>query len=228
MTVLIKDIPKADRPIERLVTHGVENLTNEELLTILIKTGTKDTSAKTLANEILKNVSNITELKNLNLKKLSKVKGIGISKSASILSAIELGKRINQKIISLNDIKFTNAELVYNYYKNIIGDKKQEYFYCIYLDNSKKIINDKLLFIGTVNQSIVHPREIFKEAYELSASSIICVHNHPAGTILPSKEDLKLTNKLVEIGNLLGIKVIDHIIVTKDNYYSLFENNDIG
>lgn len=227
MTVLIKDIPKADRPIERLVTHGVENLTNEELLTILIKTGTKDTSAKTLANEILKNVSNITELKNLNLKKLSKVKGIGISKSASILSAIELGKRINQKIISLNDIKFTNAELVYNYYKNIIGDKKQEYFYCIYLDNSKKIINDKLLFIGTVNQSIVHPREIFKEAYELSASSIICVHNHPAGTILPSKEDLKLTNKLVEIGNLLGIKVIDHIIITKDNYYSLYENNDI-
>lgn len=227
MTVLIKDIPKADRPIERLVTHGVENLTNEELLTILIKTGTKDTSAKTLANEILKNVSNITELKNLNLKKLSKVKGIGISKSASILSAIELGKRINQKIISLNDIKFTNAELVYNYYKNIIGDKKQEYFYCIYLDNSKKIINDKLLFIGTVNQSIVHPREIFKESYELSASSIICVHNHPAGTILPSKEDLKLTNKLVEIGNLLGIKVIDHIIITKDNYYSLYENNDI-
>ena len=227
MTILIKDIPKNDRPIERLLNNGVNNLSDSELLTILIKTGTKQKSAKTLADEILKEVGSLSELKNINLERLSKIKGIGVTKACNILTAIELGHRINTEIISLNDMKITNSSIVFEYYKNIIGDKKQEYFYCIYLNTAKKVIKDKLLFIGTINQSIVHPREIFKEAYLLSASSIICVHNHPAGSIYPSKEDINLTNKLVEIGNLLGVKVIDHVIITNDNYYSFFENNDI-
>ena len=225
---MIKDIPKNDRPIERLVNNGVESLSDSELLTILIKTGTKQKSAKTLADEILKEVEHIHELKNISLEKLSQIKGIGVTKAASVIASIELGKRINNENISLNNIKITNSELVFEYYKNKIGDKYQEYFYCLYLNTTKKVIKDKLLFIGTINQSIVHPREIFKEAYLLSASSIICVHNHPGGSIFPSKEDIKLTNKLVEIGNLLGVAVIDHVIVTKDNYYSFFENNDIG
>lgn len=227
MTILIKDIPKNDRPIERLLNNGVNNLSDSELLTILIKTGTKQKSAKTLADEILKEIGNLGELKNINLERLSKIKGIGVTKACNILAAIELGHRINTEIISLNDMKITNSSIVFEYYKNIIGDKKQEYFYCIYLNTAKKVIKDKLLFIGTINQSIVHPREIFKEAYLLSASSIICIHNHPAGSIYPSKEDINLTNKLVEIGNLLGVKVIDHVIITNDNYYSFFENNDI-
>lgn len=227
MTVLIKDIPKNDRPIERLINNGSESLSNSELLTILIKSGTKEKSAKTLAEELLKNVDNIYELKNLKLEQLKQIKGIGTKKAASILAALELSKRINNEISTLNDIKITNSSLVFKYYKNLIGDKLQEYFYCIYLNNSKKVIKDKLLFIGTINQSIVHPREIFKEAYLLSASGIICVHNHPAGSTFPSSEDIKLTNKLVDIGNLLGVKIVDHVIITKDNYYSFFENNDI-
>ena len=227
MTILIKDIPKNDRPIERLINNGVESLSNVELLTILIKSGTKEKSAKTLAEEILKNIGNIQELKKINLEQLSKIKGIGHKKAASILAALELAKRINSNCETLNNQKITDSSLVYEYYKDKIGDKLQEYFYCLYLNTAKKVIKDKLLFIGTINQSIVHPREIFKEAYLLSASSIICVHNHPAGSIFPSKEDINLTNKLVEIGNLLGIKIIDHVIITKDNYYSFFENNDI-
>lgn len=224
MSVLIKDLPVDDRPIERMVRCGVESLSNSELLAILIKTGTNSVSAKTLADEVLSKF----DLSNLNFKKLSSIKGIGISKSAVILASIELGRRLNCSIKSLNDVKFTNSQIVFDYYKGILGNKKQEYFYCVYLDNSKKIICDKLLFIGTLNQSLVHPREVFKIAYEFSASSIICVHNHPGGSIFPSKEDLVLTSKLVEIGNLLGVRVIDHIIVTKDNYYSFFENNNIG
>ena len=227
MTILIKDIPKNDRPIERLINNGVENLSNTELLTILLKTGTKDKSAKALAEEILKNVDSIEDLKNYDLESFSNIKGIGKVKAASILAAMELGKRINEENIILNDLQITNSQLVFNYYKNKIGSKLQEYFYCIYLNTAKKVIKDKLLFIGTVNQSIVHPREIFKEAYLLSASSIICVHNHPAGSVFPSQEDIKLTNKLVEIGNLLGVKIVDHVIITRDNYYSFFENNDI-
>ncbi len=227
MTVLIKDIPVSDRPIERLINSGAESLSNVELLTILIKSGTKQKSATTLAEEILKNIDNIHELKNLKLEQLKKIKGIGTKKAASILAALELSKRINSEINTLNDLKITNSSLVYKYYKNLIGDKLQEYFYCIYLNTSKRVIKDKLLFIGTINQSIVHPREIFKEAYLLSASGIICVHNHPAGSNFPSAEDIKLTNKLVDIGNLLGVKIVDHVIITQDNYYSFFENNDI-
>lgn len=228
MTVRIKDIPESDRPVERLITNGSESLNNIELLTILIKSGTKQKSAKNLAEEIVKEIGDIHQLKNLNLEQLKKIKGIGIKKAATILAAIELSKRINDEYNTLNNVKINNSSLVYKYYKNKIGDKLQEYFYCIYLNSAKKVIKDKLLFIGTINQSIVHPREIFKEAYLLSASSIICVHNHPAGSIFPSKEDIDLTNKLVEIGNLLGVKVVDHVIITKNNYYSFFENNDIG
>lgn len=228
MTVLIKDIPRHDRPIERLLNYGSESLSNVELLTILIKTGTKEKSAKDLAEEILKMVNNISDLKNLDLEQLKLIKGIGTVKAANILAALELTKRINNQVYSLNNLKIINSSLVFDYYKDRIGDKLQEYFYCIYLNTAKNVIKDKLLFIGTINQSLVHPREIFKEAYLISASGIICVHNHPAGSIYPSKEDIKLTNKLVEIGNLLGIKIIDHVIITKDNYYSFFENNDIG
>ena len=227
MTVLIKDIPKSDRPIERLINNGAEFLSDSEILAILIKTGTREKSAKSIADEILKKYKSLNELKNINLEQLTKIKGIGVTKAVSILAAFELSRRINNQIISLNETKITNSSLVFEYYKNKIGDKNQEYFYCLYLNTAKKVIKDKLLFIGTVNKSVVHPREIFKEAYLLSASGIICVHNHPAGSVFPSKEDINLTNKLVEIGELLGVKIIDHVIITNNNYYSFFENNDI-
>ncbi len=227
MTVLIKDIPKSDRPIERLINNGAEFLSDSEILAILIKTGTREKSAKTIADEILKKYKSLNELKNINLEQLTKIKGIGVTKAVSILAAFELSRRINNQIISLNETKITNSSLVFEYYKNKIGDKNQEYFYCLYLNTAKKVIKDKLLFIGTVNKSVVHPREIFKEAYLLSASGIICVHNHPAGSVFPSKEDINLTKKLVEIGELLGVKIIDHVIITNNNYYSFFENNDI-
>ena len=227
MTVLIKDIPKSDRPIERLINNGAEFLSDSEILAILIKTGTREKSAKTIADEILKKYKSLNELKNINLEQLTKIKGIGVTKAVSILAAFELSRRINNQIISLNETKITNSSLVFEYYKNKIGDKNQEYFYCLYLNTAKKVIKDKLLFIGTVNKSVVHPREIFKEAYLLSASGIICVHNHPARSVFPSKEDINLTKKLVEIGELLGVKIIDHVIITNNNYYSFFENNDI-
>lgn len=227
MTVLIKDIPKSDRPIERLINNGAEFLSDSEILAILIKTGTREKSAKTIADEILKKYKSLNELKNINLEQLTKIKGIGVTKAVSILAAFELSRRINNQIMSLNETKITNSSLVFEYYKNKIGDKNQEYFYCLYLNTAKKVIKDKLLFIGTVNKSVVHPREIFKEAYLLSASGIICVHNHPAGSVFPSKEDINLTKKLVEIGELLGVKIIDHVIITNNNYYSFFENTDI-
>lgn len=223
----ISEIPINDRPIERLNYVGVENLSNEEILAILLKTGMKNKSSKDLATQILSKISTIQELKNIKLEELTKIEGIGITKASVILAAIELGNRINQKIENLKQIKVTDPEIIFEYYKNKIGEKKQEYFYCIYLDNQKKIISDKLLYIGTLNFSVVHPREVFKTAYQMSAAAIICIHNHPSGNILPSKQDKELTSRLKEIGKLLGIEICDHLIISKDKYYSFFENGEI-
>ena len=228
MTIKIKDIPKCERPRERLISLGVENLNNEELLSILLKTGSKNLSAKDLANNLLKQIGSIQKLKEVNYHVLREIKGIGDAKACSILTAVELGKRIRQENNSLNNICITNAGIVFEHFNNLFYSKKQEYFYCIYLDNRKKVIDVKLLFIGTLNQSLVHPREVFKEAVLLSASSIICIHNHPSGNIVPSKDDINLTERLMNVGLLMGIKVIDHIIIGNDEYYSFVENGDIA
>jgi len=227
MTVKIKDLPIEERPYEKLINNGVYSLTNEELIAILIKNGTKKYSAKELSSIILSELNNISELKNINYNNLTKIEGIGIKKSCVLLAAIELGKRITNYNRGIVNRKLNSSKLVFEYYRNLLIDAKQEHFYCVYLDNSKRIIHEKLLFIGTINYSVVHPREIFKEAYFYSASAIICVHNHPSDNLCPSIEDIKLTKNLISIGNLLGIKVIDHLIIGKNNYYSFLENGDI-
>ena len=227
MGVMIRDIPISDRPRERLINSGVESLSNEELLAIIFKTGLKGMSAKELASLLLKEINDIKKLNDISLEYLKNIKGIGSSKACDLLASVELGKRISKELNSIKGLKLNNSTLVFNYYKDKIGYKNQEHFYCIYLDNSKRIITEKLLFIGTINYSVVHPREVFKEAYITSASAIICVHNHPSGNVIPSKQDLEVTNNLVSVGNILGIKVVDHIIISKTNYYSFLENNDM-
>jgi len=225
--VKIKDIPVNERPCERLILNGSEYLSDEELLAIILKTGTKGNSAKELGLLLLSKIGGIKNLNDINYEYLKKFKGIGRSKACNLLAIIEISKRINREVDYIKSIKLNNSEVVYKYYKEKIGSKKQEYFYSVYLDNQKNIISDKLLFIGTINYSLVHPREIFKEAYLLGASAIICVHNHPGGNPLPSKQDIDITNNLVEIGNLLGIKIVDHIIICQNKYYSFLENKDI-
>ncbi len=227
MNLKIKEIPQDERPRERLLCYGVEQLSNEELLAILLKTGTRDMSAKVLASYLLKEIGNISELQHTSYQMLAQMKGIGRAKACTLLAAVELGKRVLQKKSILYQ-KFTDAYQVASYYQDKIGHFKQEYFICIYLDVSKKLIHEKVLFIGTLNRSLVHPREVFKEAYQVSASSIICVHNHPSGEVLPSKEDVLFTSQLVKVGKMLGIEVIDHIIIGEDKYYSFFENNRIA
>ena len=227
MTVRIKDIPTLDRPVERLINEGVDKLNNEELLAIILKSGYHGASSKDIANILLSKVGNIKKLNSINYETLKNIKGIGSVKACTLLSCIELGKRINNEIETLKGVKLNKVDLVYNYYKDRIGNKLQEHFYAVYLDNSKKVIGDKLLFIGTINFSIVHPREVFKEAYTLSASSIILVHNHPGGNPIPSNQDIITTQTLIKVGEILGIKVIDHVIICNNKYYSFLENGDI-
>ena len=144
-----------------------------------------------------------------------------------LMAAIELGKRIYlNKEINYQE-KLNDPKIIYQKNLYLFKGKKQEYFYCLYLDNKNHLIERKLLFMGTINRSVVHPREIFKEAYLLSASALICLHNHPSGDIVPSIEDIELTKTLVDIGRLQGIKVLDHLIVCDNGYYSFYDNGII-
>ena len=221
----IKEIPKEERPREKLLKYGSNNLSNSELLSIVLKTGTKGSNVTELANNLLNKLNHFVDLKDINKERLISIKGIGEAKAIELLATIELGKRLfitpdyNAKTI------YNNSKIIYSDNKHLFIGKKQEYFYCIYLNTKKEVIERKLLFMGTVNQSLVHPREIFKEAYLLSSASIICMHNHPSGDPKPSIDDIMLTNSLIEIGKLQQIPVIDHIIFGNNQYYSFYEES---
>lgn len=227
MNYKMKEIPKEERPRERLIKEGVDKLSNEELISIILKTGTKDKNVKDISIEILQMVQNITGLKNMTIPKLKKIKGVGEVKAIELIATIELGKRIFLTKSGKDNTRMCNPKEIWNMTKYLFYGKKQECFYCLYLNNKQELIERKLLFMGTINRSIVHPREVFKEAYLVSASNIICMHNHPSGDVTPSKEDLYFTKNLVEIGKMQGIPIIDHIIVSDDSYYSFYENKDI-
>lgn len=223
---MIRDIPNSERPRERLMSLGVESLSNEELLAIILKSGTKNKSVKDLASEILNGVVKIERLKDYSINHLTSIRGIGKTKACEILASIELGKRI-YLMTQDKKYKIRTSQDVYNLMKYDLSLKPQECFYCIYLNNKNEVLERKLLFMGTVNKSLVHPREVFKYAYLSSASSIICVHNHPSNDVNPSKDDMILTEKLVEIGRIQAIPILDHVIVGNDTYYSMSESLDL-
>ena len=224
-SVLIKNIPKEERPRERLVKYGPKNLSTEDLIAIILKTGTRDYSSRYLASEIIKLVKDVSELKRLNLSKLITINGIGAVKAIEFLAALELGRRVYDSKPLDKNLKCNSASKIFEHFRSELQDLNQECFYCLYLDQHKKLIDKKLLFKGTLNKSLIHPREIFKEAYLSSAAYIICLHNHPSGNVIPSNEDINITNYLVKVGKLQGIPIIDHIIIGNNNYYSFYENN---
>ncbi len=224
----LKDLPLSERPRERLINYGVESISNEELLAIIIKTGTKNKSVKELASEVLSKINSINNLEMININTFDNIVGLGKIKTIELMATIELGRRIFLRKDNNKKINYDNPNDIYKNNLYLFNGKKQEYFYCLYLDNRNNLIKKKLLFIGTINRSIVHPREIFKEAYLTSASKIICMHNHPSGDISPSKEDIRLTKSLIEIGKLQGIELMDHLIIGDDNYYSFYnERSDM-
>ncbi len=221
----IKEIPINERPRERLKEVGVENITNIELLSIILKTGLKNKNVNELSIELLKNYS-LKDLKDISINQLTKIKGIGEVKAIELISSIELGKRI---ILEREEkIKLDNPNSIWKDAKYLMTGKKQEYFYCYYFNNKQELLERKLIYIGTVNKSTTHTREIFKEAYKVSATSIICIHNHPSNDISPSKADIDFTNTLIKTGNIQGIPVVDHIIIGDNNYYSFYEHNNLN
>lgn len=220
----MKELPTTERPRERLKEAGKQNLTEKELLAIILKNGTRQKSAIDLAIEILKKYQ-LHELPEISIYNLTKIKGIGETKAIELIAAIELGKRI---YLRKNTIlkKFTSPKEIWEDSRYLFSNLKQEQFYCFYFNNKQELLERKLLFIGTINQSITHPREVFKEAYRLSASSIICLHNHPSNDVNPSREDIRFTEKLIKTGSIQGIPVLDHIIVGDNSFYSFYEHKN--
>ena len=222
MTYLIKDLPEEEKPLEKLKKYGVKNLTDEELIAIILRCGTKNMSVKDLAIKIKKEFKNLSDLSYI---ELSKIKGMGEVKAITLLAAIELGIRSTYK--EDKNIKLNRPENIYEFFKNKLIHLKQENLIAVFLDNKNKLIAYKTIFIGTINMSISHPREIFKEAIKNSCVYIVLVHNHPSGDPTPSVADLKFTNQVYKTGKIIGIPLLDHLIIGNNKYYSFYDNGDL-
>lgn len=217
----LKELISEDKPREKLFKKGAEYLTDSELLAIILRTGNKSESVTELSNRILKRIGGVKNLKNMTINTLTKIEGIKLGKASSILASFELAKRALK-----NDepIKFKNTIDMYNYIKNDFLYELQEKFIILLFDKQFKLIKKCEVFKGTIDAVNVYPREIFKEALKENASFIVLAHNHPGGEVMPSIQDDEITKILVKNGQLIGIKVIDHLIVTPNSYFSYYEN----
>ena len=209
----LNELYHKDKPREKLTQKGVGALQNDELIAILIGSGIKGKDVRKLSKEI-EDIINKT-FPNLTFEKLSSIKGLGSAKTAIILAAVELGRRYHTK----SNKKINDANDAYELLKEY-ADKKQEYFLSITLDGAMNVIDKRIIFIGTLNQSIIHPREVFADAIADRANSIIIAHNHPSGELTPSNADIEITKRLQEVGKLIGIELLDHLIITKGGFYS--------
>ncbi|MBU1975561.1 MAG: DNA repair protein RadC [Nanoarchaeota archaeon] len=222
---MMNTIPLEELPREKMAQQGVDALTTSELIAILIKTGTKQGNVLKISQELASKYS-LRDLSRLGLQELRQFRGIGIVKASQILSAIELGRRTVYEPERPNP-KISNPEDVAFLFQHRIGNKRQEHFVALLLDSRQRIIKSKTLFIGTLNGSLIHPREIFYSAIKECADSIILVHNHPSGCSKPSKEDIRITQQLDKGAKLLGISLLDHIIIGNKEYYSMNQHNII-
>ncbi|AID42574.1 RadC family protein [Staphylococcus xylosus] len=219
----IKELANNQKPRERLINKGSAHLSDVELLAILINTGRKGFSSLDIANELLKSVESLKQLKALSINDLNKVKGIGLYKALILKAAFELGERMHSGSLE-EKIQITSPQDVANFMMGKMEHLTQEKFIVLFLNSKNVIIKQKTIFIGTLNSSVIHPREIFSEAIKCASNAIVVLHNHPSGDTTPSKEDIRATNRLRECGEILGIDLLDHIIIGDHTYMSMVED----
>jgi DNA repair protein RadC len=220
----IHDLPKDERPRERLVKFGEQALSAQELLQLILGRGVAGESVAVTAQKLLSQFGSLQKLAEASIEELSSIKGIGLAKAAQIKAAFEIGRRVSLQTPSYKSKELTDPEKVYRLIKSKLKDYHKEHFYIIALNSRNYSIAE--VSVGSLNASIVHPREVFAEAIKNKAASVIFIHNHPSGDPEPSEDDLLLTKKLVESGKILGIEVFDHVIVAKDSFFS-FKNKEL-
>jgi len=215
-------MPESSRPRERFKLKGAEALSDAELFAIILRTGSVYENVVDMSNRLISKFG--LDLFDCSLKELQEVKGIGPSKAMQILAMSELGKRHNasKKVVK----KISCAEDVYNLFKDRLRDEKQENFYVLMLNTKNVVIKDELISKGVLDSALIHPREVFKPAIKNSAARIILIHNHPSGDPSPSEEDLDITKAIMEVGEKIGIRVVDHVIVGRETFWSKTESKN--
>ena len=219
------DLPHSERPRERLMRHGVEALSTSELFGLLMGSGAQGESVLMTAQKLFSRFGNLQNIASASVEELSSVRGIGPAKAAQIKAAFELGKRLNDPDYHAKGDPVQTPEAAVQSIQSKLKGLKKEHFYILCLDTRNRVNTKKQVSQGNLDSSIVHPREVFKDAISALASSVIFVHNHPSGDLEPSSEDIQLTKRLVEAGELLGIPVLDHIIVGDGGFTSMKSRN---
>lgn len=220
--LMIRDYPEEERPRERLVKEGPETLSNQELLAIILRTGTKQESVLQLSYRIIQYFEGLRLLKDASIEELTSLNGVGTAKAVQLIAAMELGRRVSRLQME-ERYTIRSPEDGANYVMEDMRFLSQEHFVCLYLNTKNQVLHRQTVFVGSLNASIVHPREVFREAFRRSAASLICFHNHPSGDPTPSREDIEVTKRLAECGKMLGIDMLDHIIIGDQKFISLKE-----
>jgi len=220
----IHDLPSEERPRERLQRVGANNLSQQELLAIIIEKGNHGENALQLAQRLIAEFGSLDKLKKATFEQLTEVKGIGPATACKLKASFRLGK-LCRPPKNLNKPKIKSAQTVFELIRTEIGRKDKEHFMIIFLDSRRKMTNKKIISIGTLDSSLSHPREVFKSAIDHRAAGIILCHNHPSGDTKPSDSDIKLTEKLKQVSQLVEIPLIDHVIVSSRDYFSFNENS---
>lgn len=221
----LHDLPREERPRERLARLGPEALSTQELIALILGRGVPGEPVMVTSQNLLSYFGSIDSLLNSSLEDLQQVKGIGIAKASQITACLEIARRLKNVHIQSQPQLSSPDEVFQLLYKKI-GHFKKEHFVLVSLDTRNRVISMDSISVGTLNASLVHPREMFEIAFRRHASTVIVAHNHPSGDPDPSDEDLRVTSKLMDAGKLLGIHVLDHIIVGKDSYYSFQRENN--
>jgi len=221
----VHDLPLSERPRERLFKLGSEALSAQEILALILGRGIKDESVMVTSQKLISRFGSLKGVANASLEELTQTKGIGLAKAAQIKAALELSKRLEADVGEKPQQVLKSPEDVAAVMRSKSKGKKKEHFWVICLDTRNRLISWKQVSVGSLDTSIVHPREVFKEAISSSAASVIFVHNHPSGDPEPSKEDVELTKRLAKAGEIIGIDVLDHIIVCDSSYLSLKTSN---
>lgn len=216
----IKDLPLEVRPREKALAYGIKTLSDQELLALLIRTGTRKESALSVANNVLRMTKGLKGLNQVHSSELMSISGIKDAKALEIMAIIEISKRISRFEMN-QSISIEEPKSLMHWLNKEIGYKNQEHFMAVYLNHQLKILGHQILFKGTVDKSLIHPRDLFREAMKVNASRIILVHNHPGKTLEASQADLHTTKALVEGARILGIEILDHIIVSHGAHTSI-------
>jgi len=221
--VLIKDLPPEEKPRERMLAYGVEALSNIELLAIMMRTGARNISVLTIAKMILKKTEGLERLSDVSVSELKEIPGVGEAKAMQICAGIELGKRVLKTMIHTDEVgrPYKTPEDCFLHLHAGMKFLTQEHFVVLFLDAKQRLIKKETVFIGTIDATAIHPREIYRGAVKNLAASIVCVHNHPSMDVTPSPADILVTKQLVRAGEIMSIPLLDHVIIGGNDYASM-------